>query len=257
MARPRKDGMDYFPHDVNATGDKKIEALRILYGNDGYAFYFILLEMIYQEPNFELDVSDAETIQILIKKTEVSQEKFNSMLETAIKRECFDRERYENDRILTSNGIKKRASVVVDKREKMRKSYEESKSGAEKSVSDAETPTETPEETPQSKSKRKVKEYGAHVRLTEEEHAKLVEEWGADEVARFVDDANYYFEQQPAKRKKYSNHNLMLRRWKKMDLDKGIKRRVQKSKDNVMTMDEWKALEQQKKEAAMQRAVEI
>lgn len=189
MARPRKDGMDYFPHDVNATGDKKIEALRILYGNDGYAFYFILLEMIYQEPNFELDVSDAETIQILVKKTEVSQEKFNSMLETAIKRECFDRERYENDRILTSNGIKKRASVVVEKRDKMRKAYEESKSGKEKRVSDAETPTETPEETPQSKSKREVKEkkkdikkeYADYVFLTETEYGKLTELLGDDD----------------------------------------------------------------------------
>jgi hypothetical protein len=59
MSRPIKEGLDYFPHDVNSSNDKKIEALRALYGNDGYAFYFIMLEQIYQEPNGDLDVSDA------------------------------------------------------------------------------------------------------------------------------------------------------------------------------------------------------
>ncbi|ODB56943.1 hypothetical protein A7311_01050 [Paenibacillus polymyxa] len=121
MARPRKEGMDYFPHDTDAVNDTKIEALRMLYGNDGYAFYFILLELIYKQPNFELDVSDAETMQILAKKVEVTQEEFGKMLATAIKRECFDPVAYQERQVLTSEGIKKRSKVVVEKRERMRK----------------------------------------------------------------------------------------------------------------------------------------
>lgn len=62
MARPLKLGLDYFPHDTDSVNDEKIEALRMLFGNDGYAFYFILLERIYRTPTFELNVSDAETI---------------------------------------------------------------------------------------------------------------------------------------------------------------------------------------------------
>lgn len=38
MARPRKEGMDYFPHDTDAVNDTKIESLRMLYGNDGHYF---------------------------------------------------------------------------------------------------------------------------------------------------------------------------------------------------------------------------
>lgn len=49
MARPLKEGMDYFPHDTDASDDEKIEALRAIYGNDGYAFYFILLDLISLE----------------------------------------------------------------------------------------------------------------------------------------------------------------------------------------------------------------
>jgi hypothetical protein len=158
MARPRKEGMDYFPHDTDAVNDTKIEALRMLYGNDGYAFYFILLELIYKQPDFELDVSDAETIQILAKKVEVTPDKFNSMMQTAIKRECFDSAAYHERSVLTSEGVKKRSKVVVDKREKMR---QKSHNSAVKEllpdsceVSDA----ETGEESTQSKRKVKVKE---------------------------------------------------------------------------------------------------
>ena len=153
MARPKKEGMDYFPHDTDAVNDEKIEALRLLYGNDGYAFYFILLERIYRTKEFELDVSDAETQQILARKVGVNLEVFQQMLETSLKRGCFDREEYENRGVLTSEGIQKRAGVVVEKREKMRNKYRNDKVSE---VSDAETTQETREETPKVK-ERKVK----------------------------------------------------------------------------------------------------
>ena len=150
MARPTKEGLDYFPHDTDASSDEKVEALTMLYGAKGYAFYFILLERIYRSSTFELDVSDAETIQILSRKMSVTTEEFHQILKSALKHKCFDKEKYESDSILTSNGIKKRAGVVVEKREKMRSSYENRK----RIVSDAETTQETTPETPQSKVKK-------------------------------------------------------------------------------------------------------
>jgi hypothetical protein len=157
MARPRKEGMDYFPHDTDAVSDEKIEALRLLYGNDGYAFYFILLERIYRTSNFELDISDAETIQILARKVAVTEEKFNQMLETALKRGLFDKTAYHERGVLTSEGIKKRANVVVEKRLKMREKYQNEKlsTNSETSIiSDAEITEETTEESTQSKEKK-------------------------------------------------------------------------------------------------------
>jgi uncharacterized phage protein (TIGR02220 family) len=139
MARPKKEGMDYFPHDTDAVNDEKIEALRLLYGNDGYAFYFILLERIYRSKNFELDISDAETIQILCRKIDVNLERFNQILETALKRGCFCRDSYELEGLLTSEGIKKRANVVVEKRSRMADKYRQDK---DEGVSAAETTAE-------------------------------------------------------------------------------------------------------------------
>lgn len=153
MARPPKDGMDYFPHDVTASADKKIEALRALHGNNGYVFYFIILEQIYQESNFELDVSDAETreemYQILAKRMLLTLDEFKAILNTALKWNCFDKKLFDEKYVLTSDGIKKRAGLVLAKRQKMRDKYQQGKQG----ISDAETTQETKEETPQSKGK--------------------------------------------------------------------------------------------------------
>ena len=153
MARPQKEGLDYFSHDTDAVNDEKIEALRALHGNNGYAFYFILLERIYRTNEAELDVSDAETIQILSRKVAVTTEEFMQMLETAFRWKCFDREAYEKRGVLTSNGIKKRTSVVVEKRATMRDKYQKKK----EEVSDAETREET-EQKPDKVKKRKEKE---------------------------------------------------------------------------------------------------
>ena len=154
VARPIKEGMDYFPHDTDAVNDEKIEALRAIYGNDGYAFYFIVLERIYRTRNAELNVSAPEALSVLAKKVGVRRDKFNKILETALKVNCFDKELYTKSKKLTSNGIRHRASFVLGKRAEMRKKYAQSKpneQGASSPISDAETPQETTPETPQSK----------------------------------------------------------------------------------------------------------
>jgi hypothetical protein len=182
MARPQKNGLDYFPHDTDSSSDEKIEALMMLYGSKGYTFYFVLLERIYRTSNFELDISDTETIQILSRKMSITTEEFEQILKSAIKHKCFDVEKYQEEQVLTSSGIKKRAGVVVEKREKMRIVYENRK----KEISDAETREETAPETPQSKGKKSKeniytpefeKFYSQYPRS--EEKQRTFKNWGA------------------------------------------------------------------------------
>ena len=221
MARPKKEGMDYFPHDTDAVNDEKIEALRLLYGNDGYAFYFILLERIYRTKEFELDVSDAETIQILCRKVGVNEEVFNQILKTALKRGCFDREDYEERKVLTSEGIKKRASVVVEKRVKMRDKYIQGK----EIISDAETTQETGVETTQSKVKKrkekeskekKIKEpknkYAEFVSMTIEEYEKLIGQFGEQGTQDRIENLNLY---KGSKGINYKNDYLTILNWER------------------------------------------
>lgn len=136
MARPRKLGMDYFPHDCDASSDEKIEGLRALYGNDGYAFYFILLERIYRTPNFQLDLSNEDMKIILARKIDIQVDKFDKILKSALNLGCFDKSAFENEKVLTSNGIRKRAEIVVDKRLKMQKKYKENNKSKDKNSAD-------------------------------------------------------------------------------------------------------------------------
>jgi hypothetical protein len=218
--------MEYFPHDTDAVNDEKIEALRMLYGNDGYAFYFILLERIYRDSSFELDVSDAETRQILAKKIAISEEKFDQMLSTALNRGLFNKEDYEEFGILSSFGIKKRAKIVVDKREKMRQRYENKDS----KVLQAETPPEMPQsKVKESKSKVKVNkvQYAEFVHLTSEEYEKLVNQYGQEMTARCIDILNNY---KGASGKKYKSDYMATLNWV---VDRATENRRDRKPSNV------------------------
>jgi len=159
MARPQKDGMDYFPHDVAAASDPKIEPLLLLYGANGYAFYFIHLEYIYREPDFEFDISDAETREVICQKLHLKLEEYEQILQTSLKKNCFDKNYYEQTGKLTSNGVKKRALVVVDKREKMREYYENKLK--------AETKPET-KQKPHKEKKSKVKKSKVNINIIDD-----------------------------------------------------------------------------------------
>lgn len=120
MARPIKEGMDYFPHDTDARNDLKLRKLRAMFGNDGYATYFILLENIYRQKQYELDIFDDETLLILAEECKVDPDKFEKILSKCLSLNLFDKEMYENEKILTSNAIKLRAEPIENNRARKR-----------------------------------------------------------------------------------------------------------------------------------------
>jgi DnaD/phage-associated family protein len=172
VARPQKEGLDYFPHDVYAASDPKLEPIIMLYGSKGYGFYFLHLEYIYRNSGMEFDISDAETREVICQKLKITNEEYDHILQTCLKKKCFDKEYYEKTGKLTSNGVKKRAAVVTKKRENMKEYYEklnekkrdktrvsEDSKKISSPISAAETTEETEPETDKSKGKEsKVKE---------------------------------------------------------------------------------------------------
>ena len=153
MARPLKEGLDYFPHDTDASNDEKIEALRALFNNDGYVFYFILLERIYRTANAELDVFKPAVKAAVIRKIGVTAEKFDEMLGAAFDVNCFDQDAYEQRHVLTSKGIQRRASEVQGMRDRWRKQKVFHVENPE--VTLRKTPEENPEVTGERKEKKR------------------------------------------------------------------------------------------------------
>lgn len=149
MARPRKTGLDYFQHDTTAVNDEKIEAMRALYGNNGYAFYFILLERIYRNDGM-LSLQNP-AIAAAVQRSVVDDPKlFEQMLTTAFQIELFDYEKYQEEKILTSEAIQRRYNFVDGERSRKRDTSKEKKA-AKTSISGItpEKPRNNPGETPE------------------------------------------------------------------------------------------------------------
>lgn len=210
MARPKKQGLDYFPHDVDAANDEKIEAMRATFGNDGYAFYFILLERIYRTEDGGLDISSAMKMSAVSAKVGVTAERFGEMLNAAFDVGLFDTGTYESTGRLTSPGIQRRFGAVNKEREKWRN----------KKVFQGENPGENEEENPGEKppppapskkkpDKPKIK-YAEFVSLTEDEYENLMNRCGVDGAKRLVEILDNY---KGSKGKKYASDYRAILNW--------------------------------------------
>ena len=153
MGRPKKVGLEYFPHDTDSTTDPKIEPTIMIYGAKAYAFYFMHLEYCYRSDDLCIDISTSEIgeemREVIRRKLQITADEYNDILSSFLRHGAFDRETFRETGMLTSNGIKKRAEVVLRKRSKT-KEYQ----GFQ--VSASETREETMPETPQRKEKKSI-----------------------------------------------------------------------------------------------------
>jgi DnaD/phage-associated family protein len=121
MGRPLKDGLDYFPHDCDMRDDPRLKMMRTLFGNDGYAFYCVLLEIIYAQPKCTL-ILTPQMEAYVIKEIRVSPRKFREMLAAATSKDVqlFDGFSWESQKSITSRSIQERAKLALRHREEMR-----------------------------------------------------------------------------------------------------------------------------------------
>jgi hypothetical protein len=64
--------------------------------------------------------------------------------------------------------------------------------------------------------------YGDHVLLSDEQFQKLTNDLTEPVLTKLIDDINYWFTQKPTRIKDYKDHNLMIRKWHKNNLDKPL-----------------------------------
>ncbi len=115
MARPLKQGVDYFPLDVHI--DNKLKFIKIKYGVEGYGMIICLLQHIYSL-SYWCSCTDDDVL-LLSDEFKVDYDKLKNVIEEAIKREFFNKELYEKHSILTSKGIQKRYQEIVKRRKEV------------------------------------------------------------------------------------------------------------------------------------------
>lgn len=115
MARPKKQGLDYFPLDVNV--DNKLEILESEYGILGFGFIIRLFQKIYAN-GYYLEWNQYSAA-LLKKEIGVEKETINEIINFCLEINIFDKKLYNSFQILTSRGIQKRYFTVCKRRKEV------------------------------------------------------------------------------------------------------------------------------------------
>jgi len=117
MARPKKEGLDYFPLDVDIDQDDKIALVEAKYGAEGFAIVIKLLMRIYKH-NYYYKWTETEQL-LFSRRVNVDINRVNDCINDCIKWNMFDENQFKSFEILTSKGIQKRYLEAVGRRQKV------------------------------------------------------------------------------------------------------------------------------------------
>lgn len=117
MARPRKDGLDYFPLDVNFLSDLKIKKIIRAYGAQAVAVVMSVLTTIYRDNGYFANY-DEDLIFIIADELKLEDSYVKNVIEKLIEVDFLSKEQKEKNNILTSIGIQERYLKACERRVK-------------------------------------------------------------------------------------------------------------------------------------------
>ena len=114
MARLKKQTVDYFPHFCKCG--RTIFILENRFGNDGYAFWFKLLEIIGESDGHFYDCSNASNWAFLLAKTHTDEERANDIVNVLIDLGKIDAELWAARRIIWIENFVRNLSELYRRR---------------------------------------------------------------------------------------------------------------------------------------------
>lgn len=117
MTRPQKATADYFPHYATggAAGGKTIFTLESKHGNDGYAAWFKILELLTSSENHYFDCRNADNWEFLQVKTRLEESKLSEVLGLLARLEAINPGFWKH-RIIRSDNLIKNLSGLYSRR---------------------------------------------------------------------------------------------------------------------------------------------
>jgi DnaD/phage-associated family protein len=116
MARPPKQTVDYFPHISSASSGDTLTVLESRFGNDGYAFWFKLLERLSAADGHYLDCRNQMKWQTLLAKAHVNEETGEAILVLLLEMEAIDKELWKQRVIWCQNLVNNLADVYKNRK---------------------------------------------------------------------------------------------------------------------------------------------
>ena len=114
MARPPKEGLDYFPLDVDISADERVEFIEARYGLEGFAVIIKLLTAIYR--NGYYIKWDEMQIYVTSRRVSYPVNHLTDVVNDLVNYDFFNKNLYEKYKILTSHGIQTRYLQACEKR---------------------------------------------------------------------------------------------------------------------------------------------
>jgi hypothetical protein len=115
MSRSIKQGLDYFPMDVEI--DNKIEIIEAKHGVVGFGIIVKLFQKIYKEGYYL--AWDEDTQLLLAKRINVDINLINVVINDCFHYNIFNQSLYDQYHILTSTGIQKRYFNATNRRKEL------------------------------------------------------------------------------------------------------------------------------------------
>jgi hypothetical protein len=118
MARPNKQGLEYFPFDVDIDMDDKLAMVIGEYGSAGEILYVKLLTWIYKHQGYYVEWTEQEQLKFCKRFSYlgIALDKINEVVGRCIRWGLFDARLYDAAKILTSIRIQKTWFDVSRKR---------------------------------------------------------------------------------------------------------------------------------------------
>ena len=124
MARPLKEGVDYFSLDCYM--DDKIKMIQAEFGLKGFAIVVKLWQTIYREHGYYCEWNEEKKLLFASEEgAGCGPGLINEIVQACIRRDIFSKKLFDKYQILTSRGIQKRYLSITAKRKKaeMKKEY--------------------------------------------------------------------------------------------------------------------------------------
>lgn len=115
MARPRKDGLDYYPMDVNFLGDIKVKKVIRSHGIQAVAVILHLLGTVYRDNGYYAKYDD-DLLFITADELNLEESYVKNVVEKLLEVEFFSKEQAEKNKVLTSIGIQERYRKATERR---------------------------------------------------------------------------------------------------------------------------------------------
>lgn len=228
MARTKKDVVDYFPHDAGASQGDTLTVLQGRYGNDGYAFWFKLLEKLASTEGHFIDLNNPMKLQVFSAKMGITEITTVEILNLLVEMQAIDKELWDSRLIWCQNLVNNLVEVYKNRKRNLPRKPNTNHSNPITTVVKELLGVEIPQskvEYSRVYKKKYIKEkdkYGefSNVLLTSEEYDKLLTRFGEKKLTHLIEDLSLGIK---SKGYKYKDHYATILAWERRDTKQGTK----------------------------------